>query len=108
MKATRNNPAGNALPKGITEAMIEEAVARSGYPVQTEVAIALLARKMKVNEEWSYPDRDTDKLRAIDVMAVKELGDDQRSVIPRLCLLTECKRSEHPYVRSRCASRQQP
>jgi hypothetical protein len=89
MKATTNNPAGNALPKGITDAMMEEAVARSGYPVQTEVAITLLVRKMDVNEEWSYTDRETGKLRAIDVMAVRELADGQRPVIPRFCLLDQ-------------------
>lgn len=98
MRASPDNPKQNALAPGTTDAMMEEAVARSGYPVQTEVAIALHAREMDVWEEWSYADRDSEKLRAIDVVGLKQLGADTDDVVARLALLAECKRSSSPYV----------
>jgi hypothetical protein len=108
MKAAPENPPGNALPRGTTQDAMEDAVGRSGYPMQTEVAIALLGRKMDVHEEWSYADRDTEKLRAIDVMATKGYETSDDTVVPRLALVVECKRSEHPYVFFRSATDELP
>lgn len=87
---------------------MEEAVARSGYPVQTEVALALLARGLDVHEEWSYADRDTEKLRAIDLMATKTYETSDDKLVPRLALVIECKRSEMPYVFFRSAKDRLP
>jgi hypothetical protein len=104
MKVDAGNPAENVLPPGVKDSIMEEAVARSGYPVQTEVAIALLDRGLDVWEEWSYPDRDSEKLRAIDVVGLKQLGADTDPVVARLAILVECKRSVSPYVFFRSAT----
>lgn len=93
----------NQLRSGITAEMMEEGVARSGYPLQTEVALVLM-KHMEVREEWSYPDRDTKKLRAVDIMAIKMLDESATVALPRLSLLVECKRSELPYVFFRAAT----
>lgn len=59
---------------------------------------------MDVQEEWSYPDRDSEKLRAIDVVGLKQLGADADAVVARLAILAECKRSASPYVFFRSAT----
>jgi hypothetical protein len=107
VKSDPNNPPGNVLAKGTTNDMVEDAVRKSGYPVQTEVAVALLERELDVYEEWSYPDRDSAKLRAIDVAGLKQLGDESDTIGARLALLIECKRSGTPYVFFRSATDRQ-
>jgi len=104
MHIDATNPGGNKLGTGLTEAQMAQAVARSGYPLQTEVALALLAREFEVQEEWSYADRDTDKLRAIDLMATKRLSDATDQAVPNIALIIEGKRAELPYVFFRTAT----
>lgn len=82
-----------------------EAVSASGYPLQTLVASSLRAKFHRVQEEWSYIDRDSGDLRTLDVLATKrcsDAGPRQRPVEgqldPGLALLIECKQSRLPYV----------
>lgn len=100
MKQSANNPSTNQLGNGLSEEAIATAVEKSGYPLQTIIANAL-RQSFHVQEEWSYLDKDTKELRAIDILAGKQLFDitDQQSrVRPILNLLIECKQSSLPYI----------
>jgi hypothetical protein len=95
-----DNPPRNVLASGITEAAVQEAITRSGYPLQTQVA-EKLSGEFHVREEWSYLDRDSSGLRTLDVLASRVLYDidaPQPRARPELSLLIECKRSELPFV----------
>jgi hypothetical protein len=95
-----DNPAGNVLAAGVTDAAVLVAVARSGYPLQTIVA-EKPAAEFRVREEWSYLDRDSKGLRSMDVLASRRLfgfDEPQPRVRPELNLLIECKKSELPFV----------
>ncbi|KGQ02235.1 hypothetical protein BBAD15_g12556 [Beauveria bassiana D1-5] len=95
-----DNPPRNVLAAGITEAALQEAITRSGYPLQTQVA-EKLSSQFHVQEEWSYRDRDSSGLRTLDVLASRILCDieaHQPRARPELNLLIECKRSELPFV----------
>jgi len=104
MTAIQNNPLTNKLGSGLNEADILAAVSKSGYPLQTLVANFLrerFAEPSYVQEEWSYVDEDTHKLRNIDILAEKWLWDftpKQPRVRPTLSLLIESKKSDLPYV----------
>jgi hypothetical protein len=94
------NPPANALPPGVTESLVADAVRASGYPLQTKVA-ALLSKQYHTVEEWAYRDDNTDKVRTLDVLATSSFGDhagNEFRVRPRLILLIECKQSDLPYV----------
>lgn len=85
-----------------------EAVAASGYPLQTLVAQDLRRDFFHVQEEWSFIDRDSDNLRTMDVFGLKYFSEFSSSLRARhpeqgqldsgLALFIECKRSELPYV----------
>lgn len=95
-----HNPARNVLAAGVTDVAVLEAIARSGYPLQTVVA-EKLAAEFHVREEWSYLDRDSQGLRNMDVLASRRLFEfhgSQPRVQPQLNLLIECKKSELPFV----------
>jgi hypothetical protein len=99
MKAVANNPRGNVIGAGVTDAQVEEAVQRSGYPLQTLVARSL-GRAFHVREEWSFIDSDTEDLRTLDILAERPFFDFKvpSRVRPMLDLLIECKQSDLPYV----------
>jgi hypothetical protein len=100
MKSTDENPNGNALPPGVSEEQVAQAIAKSGYPLQTAVA-AELRKSFRVQEEWSYIDTDSESLRTIDILAEKYLYDPVKEhprVRPTLNLLVECKQSDLPYI----------
>lgn len=100
MNSAPNNPAANALGPGVKEQDLADAIAKSGYPLQTVVA-SLLRKDFGVTEEWSYIDRDTKELRTIDIQANKRLYDFHKvepRVRPQLNFLIECKQSNLPYV----------
>ena len=100
MKSPTDNPPKNALGAGISEVDLREAVARSGYPLQSVVA-RVLRQRFFVQEEWSFVDPDEGTIRAIDMLAEVELykhSEPQPRVRPTLDLITECKASELPYV----------
>jgi hypothetical protein len=86
--------------EGLTEEDIRSAVLKSGYPLQTEIA-NILRNDYFVQEEWSYIDKDTGSVRALDMVARRSLWeykDFQPYARPELHLLIECKKSELPYV----------
>jgi hypothetical protein len=95
MKDTANPQ--NELKAGVTPELLTEAVRSSGYPLQIEVAQTLSEIGCWVTEEWGYEDRTTGEHRALDVY-----GDFFLARSPDfnvyLTLLTECKRSDLPYV----------
>ena len=97
-----NNPDGNCLSKGVSVDAVQAAIDKSGCPLQTVLG-NLLRDDFAVQDEWSFLDRDTKELRAIDLHAGKELFDRTRlnespRVRPSINLLVECKQSELPYV----------
>jgi hypothetical protein len=100
MEATVKNPGRNCLAGGITEADLLTAIEKSGYPLQTRTAKAL-GENFGLYEEWSYKDRDTNTLRALDIYARRALFDynaPQPRTTPHLSLLIECKQSEMPFI----------
>jgi hypothetical protein len=100
IEAAPGNPARNVLAAGVTDTAVLEAVARSGYPLQTVVA-EKLAAAFYVHEEWSYLDRDSKGLRTMDVLASRrlfEFGEPQPRARPELNLLIECKKSDLPFL----------
>lgn len=99
MRAANGNPQGNVIGAGLTEAQVEEAVRRSGYPLQTLVARSL-AGAFDVREEWSFIDADTEEIRTLDILAERWFFDTEKHsrIRPTLDLLIECKQSDLPYV----------
>jgi hypothetical protein len=100
MKLSKDNPQTNSLNPGITDIDVENAIKKSGYPLQTIIANKL-RQKFYCQEEWSFIDRKTKEIRSIDIMAQKELYDFEKKqprVRPILNLIIECKQSELPYV----------
>jgi hypothetical protein len=97
MQSAARNPPENVIGAGLTDEKVEEAVRRSGYPLQTVVATTL-SSDFSVTEEWSY--KDTESLRTLDIMAEKDFWDhnNQLRARPTLNLLIECKQSDMPYI----------
>jgi len=101
MNTASINPEENRLPDGLSAALLEAAVAASGYPLQTIVASQLRARRYNITEEWAFQDKETGQLRTLDILASLDLydaKDTHRYVRPGLDLLIECKQSTMPYV----------
>jgi hypothetical protein len=97
---TVDNTPENVLGAGLTEEQLLNAVKQSGYPLQTQVANELRKREFVVSPEWSFIDRDTNELRAIDIRASLALWDYDKDprVRPHLELVIECKQSLLPFV----------
>jgi hypothetical protein len=99
MRQSSSNPSTNALPPGLDEKALVEAVEVSGYPLQGIVAEKLELAGFEVIEEWGFIDKDTGEHRSLDLLALKRFAAIEDATIgPRLALLIECKRSIHPYV----------
>lgn len=113
MRQASGNPRGNQLQGGVTESSLQAAIAKSGYPMQAAVVAAIeeaaeaqwsegREARVRVQEEWTYVDRDTDDVRAIDALADVHLWTAhlarQPRIRPVLSLLVECKQSELPHV----------
>src|SRR5712691_9006269 len=106
MNYTPNNPTSNQLGPGLTEDQVSAAVEKSGYPLQTIVGDLLRTKptgtddKFRVQEEWSFVDRNTKELRSIDLLVDLRLHgwNPQPRVRPQLNLLIECKQSTLPFV----------
>lgn len=93
------NPLRNQIGAGVSPEQLLAAVEHSGYPLQTVVACAL-RHDFGVQEEWSFIDRDSGELRAMDLRADMGLFEPQSQVRvrPHLTLLVECKQSQLPYI----------
>jgi hypothetical protein len=100
MKNANNNPASNKLGSGVTEEKIEEAVSKSGFPLQTRIAANLVSKKFMVQEEWCYKDIDTNEDRTTDILASRYFTPEKKGshIYPVLNLLIECKKHELPYI----------
>lgn len=100
------DPLENELPDWCTPDALREAVAWSGYPLQSEVAGALKARDVKFVEEWAFYDPENHKRRTIDLLAHRqhgadaELSDRPGTTLVRISteLVIECKQSVDPFV----------
>jgi hypothetical protein len=93
------NPPRNSLHSGLAIENLREMVQRSGYPLQTAVALEL-QRQFVITEEWGYPDRNTEEHRTLDVFAFRRLEQEViggTTVAPSVVLLLECKQSTLPY-----------
>ncbi|WP_439821409.1 hypothetical protein ACSPX5_08160 [Pseudomonas sp. HLG18] len=100
MDSVVGNPARNCLAAGVDESDVLEAIAKSGYPLQTRVT-ETLSSEFYIQEEWSYKDRDSSALRSLDILASKRLVDihhPQPKVTPAINLLIECKQSDLPFI----------
>jgi hypothetical protein len=102
-------PAYAKLADGISGKDILDAITKSGYPFQAEVADLLRAQlsstgRAQIQEEWAYIDSDTGASRSLDVFAEIPLWDsdskdpNRGKVYPYLNLLIECKQSDLPYI----------
>jgi hypothetical protein len=72
MKSSKDNPTTNSLNPSVTDSDVENAIKKSGYPLQTVIANKL-RKKFYCQEEWSFIDRKTKEIRSIDIMAQAEL-----------------------------------
>lgn len=100
MESVENNPVRNVLGPGLTDQLIKTAIEGSGYPLQLVIANEL-NEKFFLQEEWAFPDSDTQALRTIDILATRalyEIQDPQLRARPSLSLVIECKQSDLPYV----------
>ena len=98
MNHSSDNPPENSLGEGLTDQNVQDAVRRSGYPLQNVVASELTER-FDVTEEWGYVDRASGDHRSLDLHAYRGLAPAKSTYFdPALTLLVECKRSELPYV----------
>ncbi|CAM5540290.1 hypothetical protein [Streptomyces abikoensis] len=94
------NPDSNNLKAGVTEDSLIDAIEKSGYPLQSTV-FELIRQDFTVQQEWGFRDRRTGDIRAVDLLASRDLGHippGQSRVRPSLKMLIECKQSELPYV----------
>ncbi len=94
------NPQSNRLPPGMSEDLLDDAISRSGYPLQQIVAHKFELHKFLIRHEWAFQDPILSKIRTTDLLAEKPLykfGKDLR-VRPAISILVECKRSLEPYV----------
>jgi hypothetical protein len=100
MKSASGNPQSNVLGPGVSEPDLLDAIASSGYPLQSIVA-RILRKNFSVQEEWGFIDSDDEVARSMDMMAERPLytyKEPQPFIRPTLNLLVECKRSDLPYV----------
>jgi|GEM_PF-5683813 hypothetical protein len=88
MKINVNNPAENVLTHGVSEEHINTAVEKSGYPLQTMVAIKLQSDlpDFFVTEEKGYTDRDGITRRSMDVFAYKQFVNEGDTLMYTPCL----------------------
>ncbi|MBO2437282.1 hypothetical protein [Actinomadura nitritigenes] len=96
------------LGAGISAASLMEAVRRSGYPFQAEVArdlrsaLSELGGRSFIQEEWAFVDSESEQTRTLDIWAKVPLSSPEtirrRQILPHLDMLIECKQSELPYV----------
>jgi hypothetical protein len=105
-----DEPSYGRLQAGVTGKDLLDAITRSGYPFQAEVADCLRIQisehgnRLAIQEEWAYIDSDSGQPRSLDVFAESSLwhhrSEDSRhlKVKPYLNLLVECKQSELPFV----------
>lgn len=100
MESDSNNPTQNKLGPGISDEQVASAIEGSGYPLQLVIANEL-SEGFYLQEEWAFPDSETQAVRTIDILASKELfkrQEPQPRIRPALSLVIECKQSDLPYV----------
>lgn len=100
MESAPNNPAQNVLGPGLTDQLVTAAIEGSGYPLQLVIANEL-NDEFHLQEEWAFPDSETQATRTIDILATRQLyewKEPQPRARPALRLVIECKQSELPYV----------
>jgi hypothetical protein len=97
------------LQAGISGKDLLDAINRSGYPFQAEIADHVRTKLSEtegseVQEEWAYIDSDAGGVRSLDVFVEAPLHstDDvlkrKKKIRPYLNVLIECKQSELPYI----------
>jgi hypothetical protein len=99
MRSTKNNPRSNMLRSGTSEEMVLDAIKQSGYPLQLEVA-NFLKENFEIEEEWAFPDSETNTTRTIDIVATHRFpwDESQPRARPAIAFVIECKQSDLPYV----------
>jgi len=66
MNFSKENPPTNILPNGLTEADIDKAITKSGYPLQSIIG-EILRTRFYCQDEWSYIDNDSHEIRTMDI-----------------------------------------
>lgn len=97
MRSSDENPIDNTIPPGMSEEGLQDALTRSGYPLQGLVSERLLP-DWRVLEEWGYIDPSSEQHRSLDIFAYLDRAKTEGSSRIGAVLLIECKRSIHPYV----------
>ncbi|GHH09852.1 hypothetical protein Srubr_66010 [Streptomyces rubradiris] len=93
-------PAWGQLRDGLTLDALQEAVEKSGYPLQSTI-FQLLEQDFRVQQEWGFRDRLSGEMRSIDLVARRELEHtppQESRIRPTLTVMIECKQSNLPYV----------
>jgi hypothetical protein len=94
MDVAPTNPPSNSLPAGMSPEQLDNAIAKSGYPLQ--VTVGNLLRKfpsMYVSDEWNFIDPDTNDIRSLDILASHQhqKWSININVTTHVDLLIECK-----------------
>lgn len=104
-----NIPSYADLKAGVIGGDILEAINKSGYPFQAEVADLVRSglseiAGSRIQEEWPYIDSESGTARTLDIFAQAPLWSsaeerhDTPRVKPYLNILIECKQSDLPYI----------
>jgi hypothetical protein len=102
-QAQQKSELGMALPGGMTEDALVNAIVTSGYPLQTVVGAALKKRGFTIFEEWAWQHPEHDVRRSMDILASRPLArkphrSEAGESTLALTLVIECKQSQSPYV----------
>ncbi|MGW5688388.1 hypothetical protein [Nonomuraea sp. NPDC003754] len=95
------------LGEGLQPKDLMDAIRKSGYPFQAEIA-DIIRQKVDskgfaiVQEEWPYLDKDSDQIRSLDIYAEFHVSNEPQAASGlrsfRASLLVECKQSALPYI----------
>ncbi len=78
---------------------IVDALKRSGYLMEQEVATQLEALNFHVWTNWAFQDVDEGKSREIDVRAIKQVAHNEEKKLSAFVeIIAECKNSTNPFV----------
>ena len=97
------------LKAGISGKDLLDAINKSGYPFQAEIADHVRTKLAgidgsEVQEEWAYIDADEGGIRSLDVFveaplySTEDAISKKKKIWPYLNMLIECKQSEFPYI----------
>lgn len=72
---------------------IRERILQSGFPLEIEIGNILRKNGWLVTNQWPYTDKITEKIRTLDIVAIKMRPQPPRPLGLGVMLLVECKKS---------------